>query len=204
MTIKAVIFDVGGVPILPGERHDRVWEARLKLPSSGLWNLIFTSDVEKQAVVGAITEREAWQQFAVMLNIDEDVLAELKHDFWATEYFNQELVQFARALRPRYRTALLSNAWSDARPEIDRKFGFVGNFDVPIFSAEVGLAKPDPRIYQLALNRLKVQPPEAVFIDDIVVNVDGARALGMHGIRFQSTQQVLTDRAPLGVQPAEA
>lgn len=199
VVIKAVIFDVGGVLLLSGERHDAMWEARLNLPSGGLWNLIFTSNVEHQAVVGAITEHEAWQQFATMLNIDENVLAQLRHDFWATEYFNEELVQFARALRPRYRTALLSNAWSDARPEIERKFGFVGDFDVPIFSAEVGVAKPDPPIYHLALERLHVQPAEAVFIDDNPPNIEAAHALGMHGIVFQSTEQVLHELAELGV-----
>jgi putative hydrolase of the HAD superfamily len=117
MTIKAVIFDVGGVLIMSFARQDRAWEARLNLPERGLWMLIFKSDVEKQAVVGAIKQHEAWQQFAVMLNIDEAVLAQLREDFWATEYLNQELVQFARTLRPRYKTALLSNAWSEARPE---------------------------------------------------------------------------------------
>ncbi len=68
--------------------------------------------------------------------------------------------------------------------KIDRKFGFVGGFDVPIFSAEVGLAKPDPRIYQLVLDCLQLQPNDAVFIDDNLPNIDEAHALGMHGTAF--------------------
>ena len=61
----------------------------------------------------------------------------------------------------------------------------------------VGLAKPDPRIYRLALERLRVAPEQAVFIDDVAANVEGARQVGMHAIRFQSPAQTRQELASL-------
>jgi putative hydrolase of the HAD superfamily len=66
-------------------------------------------------------------------------------------------------------------------------------FDDMLFSAEVGLAKPDRRIYELALDRLQARPAEAIFIDDVQENVEAAQAIGMAGIRFQSTAQTLAE-----------
>jgi epoxide hydrolase-like predicted phosphatase len=62
-------------------------------------------------------------------------------------------------------------------------------FDVVIFSAEVRLAKPDPRIYQLMLDKLGVQAAEAIFIDDFQENIDAAQALGIHGVHFENSLQ---------------
>ncbi len=62
-----------------------------------------------------------------------------------------------------------------------------------IFSAEVGLAKPDRRIYELALEHLRVQPAEVFFVDDVQENVEAAQALGIAGIRFVNTEQTIAD-----------
>jgi HAD superfamily hydrolase (TIGR01509 family) len=55
------------------------------------------------------------------------------------------------------------------------------------------VAKPDHRIYQIAVGRLGVQPDEAVFVDDLVENVQAAQAFGMWSIQFKSTQQAITE-----------
>jgi epoxide hydrolase-like predicted phosphatase len=62
-----------------------------------------------------------------------------------------------------------------------------------IISAEEGVAKPDARIYQIALSRLGVQPEDAIFVDDLVENVQGAQAVGMRSIRFESTEQTVAE-----------
>ncbi len=66
-------------------------------------------------------------------------------------------------------------------------------FDDMIFSAEVGLANPDRRIYELAVERLNVPPAEALFIDDVQENIEAAQAIGMVGIRFTDTEQTITE-----------
>jgi epoxide hydrolase-like predicted phosphatase len=88
---------------------------------------------------------------------------------------------------------LLSNAWSEARKETEERFHLLDVFDVQVYSAEVHLAKPDPRIYKLALERLGVQPQEAIFVDDSPENIEAAKALGIHGVRFEDSQQAHQD-----------
>jgi putative hydrolase of the HAD superfamily len=66
-------------------------------------------------------------------------------------------------------------------------------FDQLIISAEVGIMKPDARIYQLALEKLGVAPAEAVFVDDFAVNIEGARAVGMYAIQFTRPDQTVEE-----------
>jgi putative hydrolase of the HAD superfamily len=65
--------------------------------------------------------------------------------------------------------------------------------DEIIISAEEGIAKPDPRIFRIAAERLGVRPQEAVFVDDRPENVQGARAVGMRGIQFETREQTIAD-----------
>jgi len=125
------------------------------------------------------------------LKLNEHELAEFKLDFWKGERFNAELVQFIQTLRPRYKTGIISNAWSDARPVLNRKFDLDRYVDMTIYSAEVKCAKPDPRIYQLALAQLNVRADESVFVDDVLGNVEAAQALGMKGVQFKHTEQTI-------------
>jgi putative hydrolase of the HAD superfamily len=62
-----------------------------------------------------------------------------------------------------------------------------------VISAEVGVMKPDPQIYQLALEKLNVTPAESVFIDDFTQNVEGARAVGMNVIQFAAHDQAMDE-----------
>ena len=134
-----------------------------------------------------------WKQVGGQLGLPDDQLPELQRDFWAGEQLDTELVQFIQSLRPRYRIGVISNGWSDARHFHNSKFKMNTWTDVAVYSAEVKRVKPDPRIYQLALERLDVKPEESVFVDDVLVNVEAARALGMCGVQFQNTAQAIAD-----------
>ena len=78
-----------------------------------------------------------------------------------------------------------------AREREQAAYGFGDLVDVLIYSHEAGISKPDPRIYALACAQLEVAPPEAVFVDDTDVRVDGARRAGLHAIRYQDNAQVI-------------
>jgi putative hydrolase of the HAD superfamily len=93
------------------------------------------------------------------------------------------------------RTAALTNNWP--RPE-DGVAAVNGNglgFDVVIESAVVGLRKPDPRIYELVLRELAVDAADAVFLDDLGINLKPARALGMTTIKVADPDQALAELA---------
>jgi HAD superfamily hydrolase (TIGR01509 family) len=72
-------------------------------------------------------------------------------------------------------------------------------FDATVFSCEEGTAKPERRIYEIALERLEVKPLETVFIDDRADFIEGAQKVGMHTIRFENPQQVKEALASLAI-----
>ena len=194
MTIRAVFFDIGGV-LIHETNHDKrhEWEARLGLAQDQLRQIVFATQAAARAASGAVSEQEVWKEVGSQFGLREDQLPELQRDFWAGEQLDTELVQFVASLRLRYKIGIISNAWSDARFFHNEKFKMNTWTDGAIYSAEVKLAKPDPRIFQLALARLDVRAEDAVFIDDVLENVQAAQALGMRGVQFKTTEQVMAE-----------
>jgi epoxide hydrolase-like predicted phosphatase len=117
--------------------------------------------------------------------------------YWSADDVNWRLLDYIRSLHPRYKVGLLSNAWDDLRQTMHNRWDIDGLFDQMIISAEVGIVKPDPRIFHLAVERLGVQPSDAVFIDDMLVNVQAARKEGLAAIHFQNNDQTLAELQPL-------
>ena len=196
MTIRAVILDFGGVLLRTEDRSPREQlAARLGLPKEKLYYQIFESESARQAMVGKISAEAHWEAVRLALGISEDVFKEAREAFWAGDRLDQELIDTLRGLQPRYKTALLSNAWDDLRTVIQRNWNFSDAFDEMIISAEVGIAKPDARIYRIALDRLEVLPDEAVFVDDFIENIESARTFGLKTIHFQDSQRLYTDLA---------
>jgi putative hydrolase of the HAD superfamily len=111
--------------------------------------------------------------------------------YWSADDVNWELLEFITNLHPRYKVSLLSNAWDDLRKTMHERWNMDVLFDDLVISAEVGIVKPDPRVFHLAVERLGVQPAEAVFIDDMQINVEAARQQGLEGIQFLDTRQTL-------------
>jgi 2-haloacid dehalogenase len=70
---------------------------------------------------------------------------------------------------------------------------FADAFDDMVISAEIGIAKPDVRIYQAAMQNLHVLPPESIFLDDTLRNVEAARNIGMHAIHFVQPGQAIAE-----------
>lgn len=100
--------------------------------------------------------------------------------------------RYFSALRPRLRTGIISNSLVGAREREQAAYGFEDMCDVIVYSHEVGLAKPDPRIYELACAQLGVAAENTIFVDDGEASVAGARAVGMHAIQFVGTHQTIS------------
>ena len=190
MHIRAVLFDFGGVIVRTNDRTPRErLAARLGIAYDQLSSLVFDSESALQATLGKITTQEHWEALRNELGLSQDDHANLPLDFWGGDVLDQELVDYIRALRPDYKTSLISNAWDDLRQVLEYTWKIADVFDEIIISAEVGVAKPDPRIYQIALERLAVAPQQAVFVDDFPANIAGARAVGMHALHFKNSLQ---------------
>ena len=149
----------------------------------------------KDGELGTLSQAQ-WQaglrQFIGMTPAQLEAFVE---EFWKTYLGdpNPGLVAYFSALRPRYRTALLSNSFDGAREREEDRYHFAELVDFIIYSHEVGLAKPDPRIYALTSQRLGVQPQEIVFLDEVERNVAAAAASGFHTILYQHNTQAIAE-----------
>ena len=196
--LKAVIFDMGGVLLqtvdpLPREKLAHLYGmTRLELE-----DLVFGSDFSHQAEVGSISRKQYWREIAAAVGEDDKNMPEFVENFFGGDNLDQQLMQFACSLKPRYLLGLLSNAFTDARKDLGTWFGFLDIFDVSIFSYEVKVRKPNPRIFEIILDRLGVQPEEAVFIDDLSINVESSRPVGKYSIQFLSREKTLEELSAL-------
>lgn len=194
MAIHAVIFDFGGVIVRTENRIPRQQLAsRLGMTYEQLSDLVFDSDSARRAALGEINTQEHWETIRLKLGLSPREFPAVPLEFWGGDSLDRDLMDYIRSLRPEYSTGLLSNAWDDLREVLENGWKIAGAFDAIVISAEVGVAKPDARIYRTILEHLGVAPAEAVFVDDFSENVAGARAVGMRAIRFQNSHQVRVD-----------
>jgi epoxide hydrolase-like predicted phosphatase len=193
MTIEAVVFDIGGVlEITPDLGVTGMWESRLGLGPGELDKRMY--EVWRGGSIGTVSERDVHRAVSEILGLDEQ-LAEFMADIWR-EYLgtaNAELIEYARRLRPRYRTGILSNSFAGAREREQAAYGFEDLVDEIIYSHECGMSKPDPGIYALACERLGVEPAQMVFLDDSGPCVEGARQAGIHAVLYQDNSQAVSD-----------
>ncbi len=193
MPIRAVLFDNGGVLLRTEYQAPREALAeRLNLTYEDLVKIVFNSESSRQASLGAKGVDDHWITVARKVGRPAAEARQIRDEFFAGDILDRDLLDFIRSLRPRYKTGLITNAWLDAR-EFLRQSRLEELFDVLVISAEVGVVKPEPQIYRIALEQLKVQAGEAVFIDDMPVNVEGAQAVGMHGLLFQDRSRTLDE-----------
>ena len=152
MGIRAVIFDFGGVLVRTEDAGGRrKWEQRLGLPLGEMERLVFGSELTGQSMVGRATQTDIWRHIGARFGLDDETLLQVRRDFRSGDRVDGELVQFLRGLRTRYKTAILSNAWPGARRMFVEYFGLGEAVDDFIISSEEGIAKPDARIYHVAL-----------------------------------------------------
>ena len=197
-SIRAVIFDIGGVLVRTVDPSARaVWEQRLGLPLGGAEAKVLNSPTGHSAQRGEISEADLWRWVQQELQLGED-LERFRADFWRGDAVDASLIDFIRRLRPRYRTAVISNATDSLRATLTR-YGLLELFDVIVGSAYEGVMKPDPAIYARALNRLGLRAEQTVFIDDAPANVAGTIAVGMDAIQFTPSIDLESALTRLGV-----
>jgi putative hydrolase of the HAD superfamily len=199
--IEGLIFDFGGV--LWDMRWDvtRELEREHGLSERVIARTLYTGETWQRIEVGD-GDREAWLRSAhtQLETIAGRALPPLHQHWRERQHVITPNIELIRALRPPYRTAVLSNADSSLPVRL-RDIGIDGLFDSIVCSAEVGLAKPEPRIYRIAAERLGLPPSACVFVDDLESNVEAARAAGMHGVYFRvdAGDDLAAQLAELGV-----
>ena len=194
MAIKAVVFDIGGV--LEHVQDDAWpdiwigrWARRMNLPADQVVAALAAAEPIGEMVTGEISETQMRERYARALGLDDDQAQQMMAEMWDAYCgeLDRPMRDFAAGLRPAYATAILSNSADGARREEQRRFGFEELVDVIVYSHEVGLAKPDPAIFRLTEQRLRVEPHEIVFLDDHAEHVEAARACGWQAVWHRDT-----------------
>ncbi len=209
MAIRAVVFDIGGVLELAPSGGEptagfpaliAAWDERLSLAPGELDARISALGSRlrregKDGALGTCTEEEWLAELQQAIGMEPAQLDAFMRDHWDVYLGvpNSALIAYFAALRPRYRTALLSNSFVGARREERERYHFDAIADLIVYSHEEGIAKPDPRIFARTCERLGVQPAETVFLDDFPGHVAAARELGMQAILFKDTAQATAD-----------
>ncbi|MBN1955145.1 MAG: HAD family phosphatase [Anaerolineae bacterium] len=198
--VRAVIFDWGGVLVpLTFRDHTTAWEKRLGL-EAGAMDRVLWGPAWKQLEIGAISQEDFDDQVAQGLGLPDRAAArQFYQEYYGNDYLVPAVTAAVEALRGRYQVALLSNAFPGHAEMARDRFGYDPRveFDLYVNSAQVGLAKPDPAIYHLTLERLGVRPGEAVFVDDMLRNVDAAQMLGIRSLVFADAPTGLEDLSTL-------
>ncbi len=189
MTIKALIFDLGGVLVRtehPQVRHRL--EKRLGFAPGTLDQAIWGGEDWELALTGRISYDEYWKRVGAALRLStEQEIASFRREYFSGDRVDDELIGLIRELGFRYRIGLLSNAPDKLDTWLEEQWGIADAFDAIVYSAKAGVAKPDRRIFDIILQQLDVTAPEALFVDDYPPNIDAARSLGMQAIRFTDT-----------------
>jgi putative hydrolase of the HAD superfamily len=196
--MKAVVFDLGGVVFGSPFEHFDEYDRITGLPEGSVRGVIARSAVDG---AWAALERGELTMPAFFGALEAEALAE-GHTIDAAEIMAmvgrgigarpEMLVAIERVREHGLKTAALTNNWpsDNGSPPGLRSLAV---FDVVVESAVEGMRKPDPRIYELTLERLAVDATDAVFLDDIGMNLKPARAMGMTTIKVDTPAQAIAD-----------
>ena len=193
MTIRAVFFDFGGVIMRTEYQSPRQKLAeRFNMDYDEIDRAVFGSDSARRASLGEITEDAHWTAVLKRFKQPASQMQAFRNNFFGGDVIDRNLVEYIRSLREKkFHTGLISNAWSGLREFITRK-NLIDLFDTVIISAEVGVVKPSAKIYEVALEQAKVGAGEAVFVDDVQVNIEACEKIGMKGILFNDPEESLS------------
>lgn len=204
MAVRAVIFDLGGVVFPSPFDVFAAYERDHGLPDRFI-----------RGVVAASADHGAWarlerselsfEEFAVAFSAECAAAggtvdaADLMHEIGRGFEPRPAMVNAIDTIRNQgLKVGALTNNWAPTEPQKEHaphSLGHLGAFDVVVESAVEGLRKPDPRIYELVCDRLGISPTEAVFLDDLGVNLKPARAMGMTTIKVVDPDEALSELA---------
>jgi putative hydrolase of the HAD superfamily len=213
--IQAVISDWGGVLTSPllGSFNRFQDKAGVPLETLGLAMQRVTERTGENPIFGM--ERGETSEADFLAAIGAEIEAELgrgvpmeafAEHFFASLDVNEPMVAWLRRARDEHglRLALLTNNVREWEPRWRAMLPVDELFEVVVDSSRVGLRKPDPRIYELTLERLGLPAEACLFVDDIEHNIDAARALGLRAVWFQDTEQAIAELEAQLSQPSRS
>ncbi len=203
--IKAIIFDIGDVLALSKHllkkyknrmHHLGIHESVAKKLNISLDQYFDSIDTTyASSIEGKISKKQATEKISKNLNLSKKELIKIYSRAYLQEFKqNTELLKRAFKLKKLgYAIAVLSDQWHLSKETLMPK-KIYKNFNVVVVSCEVGIRKPNSKIYQLVLKKLKIQPKHALFIDNQQWNILPAKKLGMKTILFNDNKQLFKEK----------
>jgi len=202
LALRAVVFDYGMV--LTGPQDPEAHAALLRITGLPLDRFESLYWADRHAYdEGKLTGLAFWQKFLREAGLppNQAMAEELNlwdARMWTTE--NPAMLSWQLALKQRgLLTGILSNMGDNVLDNMKRTFDWLPRFDVLVWSYQLLLAKPDPAIYHYLLKELGTRPEETLFIDDRLVNVTAAHALGMKALEFTTVDHLRADLIAQGL-----
>ncbi len=185
--IKAIIFDLGGVLFTNGStKFIEYLNKKSHLDKEDIHELLF-GELGNSYRLGTISKEDFWETLINKLNLKES--AETLEDEWINGYeLISETKDLIDELSKKYKVYYLSDNVKERVERLNKKHNFTDWFEDGVFSHEVGVKKPHPKIYEIALQKAGVNGNEAIFIDDVLENLEQASKLGITAIHFTNPE----------------
>lgn len=200
--IKAVIFDIGNVLVfynhhIAAKKMSKI----IKVRESKIFDILHGEKVKKISRMRDLgySSRKYWAESAKHLKIRKIPYKEFDK-LWNTIFRpNQKLFNLLKKLKRKYNLASISNTPLTHKKYFLKKYKIRKLLNPTIFSCDLKILKPDKRIYFFVLKKLKIKPKEAIFIDDKLENVKGARKIGINAIHFKNNSQLSKELKKFGI-----
>lgn len=206
--VKTIFFDIGGVLQISKNRnllnnypeekkhhtlgvHDYM-TSKIKIPIDQYFDAL--EEVYPKSIDGTLSKKETLKKMSKNLGVKKQKIEKLyKKAYKKYLKLNKPLLKKAIKLKKiGYQIAILSDMWPVSKEVlIPEKLSY--KFHDSIVSCDVGTRKPRPKIYKLALKRLKSKPSESLFIDNQLWNIDAAKKLGIKTIQFKNNKQLFSN-----------
>jgi putative hydrolase of the HAD superfamily len=209
LALRAVVFDYGMVLTGPPDPEAHAALVRITGLPMDRFEALYWADRHAYDE-GKLTGIAFWQKFLRDAGLNpapesSQSLVEELNQWDARMWTTQNPVMLAWQLKLKERgilTAILSNMGDSVLANMQRKFNWLSRFDVLVWSYQMRMAKPDPAIYRHVLNELGTLPEETLFLDDKLINIEAAEALGMQAIQFSTVEKLREDLIAGGLDAA--
>ena len=196
MTIKTIIFDLGGVLIdwNPEYLYLDIFEGdRVKM--NAFFKQVCTMDWNENQDAGYPLSKATEDRIALFP--EYETLINIYYGRWE-EMLGEAITGSVQILKklindPKFRVVALTNWSAETFPVALKRFDFLHWFEGIVVSGTEKTRKPYPEIYQITLDRFNIAPSETLFIDDNLRNIKGAEAIGINGIHFSTPEKLITD-----------